>query len=439
MLNHNTIQLLIYLLPMLCIWFSYRYLQNVRHARALATFNESRRSGLTDPPSLHPEINPSRCMGCGACVHACPEGNILGLIKGKAQLLEPANCIGHGACHRACPFDAITLVFGTATRGIDIPLLSSSFETSVKGIYIAGELGGMGLINNAISQGKQAVQAISRSCKSQSSPDNNTLDLIIVGAGPAGIAASLQAKSDGLKCVAIEQNQLGGTVSHYPRNKIVMTRPVNLPLAGKIVMRETSKESLLELWQSVIDEHKPSIQFGERLISMSGSQGAFTVSTSAGTYQASHVLLCLGRRGTPRSLDVPGEDLPKVVYQLMDPSQYENHKVLVVGGGDSALEAAIAVAEAQGTEVTLCYRGQAFSRAKAKNRQKVESLAAADKLTVLLQSEPILITPEAVHVNCSGQIRTLDNDAVIICAGGILPTPFLKSLGIQIETKYGTA
>ena len=393
-------------------------------------------SGMTEPASLHPVIDPAICRGCGACVKACPEGDILGLINRKAKLVTPANCIGHGACKTACPFDAITLVFGTETRGVDIPVLKPNFETNVPGIFIAGELGGMGLIRNAIEQGKQAAADIARTLNKKTAAD---LDLIIVGAGPAGIAASLTAKQLNLKFTTIDQDSLGGTVSHFPRSKIVMTAPVELPIIGKVTFRETSKEALLDFWQKAIDKASLVINFGERLENVETHNDYFKVITTGGQYTASRLLLCLGRRGTPRTLGVKGEELSKVVYRLIDPAQYRNQRVLVVGGGDSALEAAVSIAEEPGTKVTLSYRSESFSRAKPKNREKVAMAEQTNKIQVLMKSDVREISADMVAIEKDNKTYQVKNDHVIVCAGGILPTPFLEKIGITIETKYGTA
>lgn len=380
-------------------------------------------------------------MACGACTRACPEGDVLGVIHGKAQLIQPANCIGHGACKTSCPVDAISLVFGTETRGIDIPMLKPNFETNVPGIFIAGELGGMGLIRNAIVQGKQAVYEIREklSAETPGSAESEPLDLVIVGAGPAGIAASLMAKENKLNFVTIDQDSLGGTVSHFPRGKIVMTAPVDLPLVGRVKMRETSKEALLDFWKEVIYDTNLRIQFDERLEKVCQKAGLFQIQSSSRNYHSRALLLCIGRRGTPRTLGVTGEELSKVVYRLIDPAQYKNQHVLVVGGGDSALEAATSIAEEADTTVTLSYRGDSFSRAKPKNREKVELLERQNQMNVLLASQVSSITSNSVEIDCMGSLQTIENDAVIICVGGVLPTPFLKDIGITIETKYGTA
>ena len=431
---------LLYLIPITLLVGSYYFWQRQIQMRTLIKQQAAAAAGLTQPGSLHPVINPNKCLGCGACVKACPEGEILGLVQGKALLVEPANCIGHGACQQACPFDAISLVFGTAERGIDIPNVSDSFETSRKGVYIAGELGGMGLIRNAVTQGVQAVEGIAKTLKrARSSGGNNDCDLVIVGAGPAGIAAALTAMRHKLKAVVIEQDTFGGTVSHFPRNKIVMTSPVNIPLVGEVKFRETSKEALLEFWRDIIDTHQPDIRYSQQMTALGGDAGAFTVTTTTDSYQCSALLLCLGRRGTPRTLDVPGDDQNKVIYRLDDPAQHNGQHVLVVGGGDSALEAACTLAEADCASVTLSYRSSSFSRAKPKNHDRASKLAENGALTLELESTVERIGTDDVTLNLKTGQSTLPNDAIIVCAGGILPTGFLKSIGITVDTKYGSA
>jgi len=400
---------------------------------------EAKEAGLLEPASLHPVIDPVRCLGCGACVRACPEypqHTVLGLIENKAQLVNPTECIGHGACKSACPVDAITLVFGTATRGIDLPVLHPNFETNVPGVFIAGELGGMGLIRNALMQGTQAVQAIHK--KNRRAPGKR-LDVLIVGAGPAGMAASLTAKSLNLTYRTIEQESLGGCVYKYPRGKLVMTAPVELPLVGRFHFRQTSKEALLKVWSEIMQREQLRIQTNERVASIEKDGDGFIVRTSKAAYRASTVLLAIGRRGTPRKLAVPGEELPKVVYRLVDPDQYIGQEVLVVGGGDSALEAAASVAEVSGTQVTLSYRGEAFGRAKPRNRQRVAQAADSGNLKLMLSSNVSEINHDLVILEQGGTQLTIKNKAVIISAGGVLPNEFLKTVGIRVETKYGTA
>jgi thioredoxin reductase/ferredoxin len=423
----------IYIVPMLLVLAIYLKSSRRNDRRVKARIKEVVSSGLTEPPSLHPVINTSICVGSGGCASACPE-HAIGIVRGKAVLVEPAKCIGHGACAPACPVDAITLVFGTERRGMDIPEVKPNFETNVPGIYIAGELGGMGLIRKAVSQGQQAMESIAKN-----KSDNDDLDVLIVGAGSAGIAASLAAKEKNLRYVTIEQEDgLGGAVYHYPRNKIAMTAPMHLPLVGIIKAFEISKEELLGLWGRVVKQTGIEFRFNERLEKMTPKGKGFTVVTSKNTYQTRNVLLAIGRRGTPRKLDVPGEEQAKVVYRLINSAQYRGMHILVVGGGDSALEAAISIAEEEDTTVTLSYRSDAFSRVKEKNRQLLKSLADEGKLTVLLKSNVIEIFEKVVKIEHDGEIKEIVNDGVIVCAGGLLPTPFLKEIGIMVQTHYGT-
>jgi thioredoxin reductase (NADPH) len=430
--------LAVYALPLGAIVAYYLWRQRRTHVRHLKTLEDTVAAGMTEPASLHPLIDPVKCLGCGTCVKACPETShhdVLGLIKGKAVLIGPTDCIGHGACKTACPFDAITLVFGTERRGLDIPVLKPTFESNVPGIYVAGELGGMGLIKNALTQGQQALEAIAKA--GVKSP--GALDVLIVGAGPAGLAASLAAKKMGMSYETVEQDALGGAVFQYPRGKLVMTAPVILPIVGKVQFRNTPKEELLKFWTQACTGNGLKISYKERVESMVRKDGAFHVKTSTQQFVASSVLLAIGRRGTPRKLGVPGEELPKVVYRLIDPEQYRGQKVIVVGGGDSALEAAASIAELGDTEVCLSYRGEAFQRAKQRNRQRVDQASAKGQLKLLLNSQIRAIREDAVLMNQSGKDVHLPNDAVIVSAGGILPNDFLKSIGIEVETKYGTA
>lgn len=420
---------------MALIWSIYGWRRRRASGRSQALLDEAREAGLAEPASLHPVIDHARCIGCASCIDACPEKSVLGLIGGKAHLVTPSACIGHGACARACPSQCITLVFGTEKRGVDIPLLSPEFETTVPGVYIAGELGGMGLIGNAIEQGRQAMVAIAQRGRGR----DDRVDVLIVGAGPAGFSAALAAKQAGLNYLVVEQESFGGTVAHFPRGKLVLTRPVELPLVGKVRFSETSKEALLEFWQQVREEHQLNMRFNERMETMTQDGDGFVIKTSQAQYRARSVLLAVGRRGTPRKLEVPGEDLPKVVYRLIDAEQYRNQHVLVVGGGDSALEAAWTIAAQPGTKVTLSYRGEAFARAKARNRSEVQAAQENGKLQVLLESQVREIGVKHVRLIKGEQEIEVANDAVIVCAGGVLPTPFLKSIGIEVETKYGTA
>jgi len=432
-MNFISQELMLYVVPLLAVFGVYFFRRGRTHAQHKEQLREAVEAGLTEPVSLHPVIDPNRCIGSSSCVSACPESAI-GVIHGKAQLVNPAACIGHGACAASCPLEAIKLVFGTERRGIDIPSVKPNFETNVPGIFIAGELGGMGLIRKAVEQGRQAIGSIKGLARG-----GKDYDAVIVGAGPAGIAAGLGAIQHKLRYLLVEQeDSLGGAVYHYPRNKIAMTAPVQLPLIGKVNFGEVSKETLLEFWQGVVRKAGLKIRFNERMEAIERAGSGFVVKTTRGAYNARAVLLAVGRRGSPRKLGVPGEELPKVVYRLVDAEQYRGQRVLVVGGGDSALEAALALSEQPGTKAALSYRGAAFDRVKPKNRERLEAAAAAKHIQVLLGSTVERIGAREAVLKVAGKSISLPNDAVIVCAGGVLPIDLLKQVGIAFETKRGT-
>lgn len=430
----TTVIILLYGAAFAAILYWYIRSRNAKLAEHARQLEESVEAGLTEPPSLHPVIDPNRCIGSGACVQACPE-HALGIVKGKAVLVNASHCIGHGACEVACPVQAIKLVFGTEKRGMDIPQVKPNFETNMPGIFIAGELGGMGLVRKAAEQGRQAMKSI-RERRDGTAP----LDVVIVGAGPAGIAAGLGAIEQKMKYAIVEQeDSLGGSVYQYPRNKLTMTSPVQLPIVGKLKIGEISKEALLDIWNGIVKKTGLKIEFSERMETIEQSDQGYVVKTSKRAYPTRSVLLAIGRRGTPRKLGAPGEEQSKVVYRLIDPEQYRGQAVLVVGGGDSALEAAIAIGEEQGTSVTLSYRSEAFGRVKPKNRDRLAKAEASGQVKVLLNSTVAQIGEKDVTIKQGEKTLKVPNNGVIVCAGGVLPNDLLKKVGIAFDTKHGTA
>jgi len=432
--DYSLLAYALYALPLVAIVAIYVVRRRGTETRSRRDLDAARESGLVEPMSLHPVVDPVVCIGSGSCAKVCPE-QALGIINGKAQLTNPAACIGHGACAAACPVSAITLVYGSERRGVDIPLVKPNFETNVAGIFIAGELGGMGLIRKASEQGRQAMTSIAKRPRAAA-----PLDVVIVGAGPAGIAAGLGAIEHKLRYRLIEQeSDLGGAIFHYPRQKIAMTAPVDLPVVGRVKFEEVSKETLLAFWQDIVRRAGLEIEFGARMNRVDAESNGYRIETTAGTYRCGSVLLAIGRRGTPRKLGVPGEELPKVVYRLIEAAQYRGQRVLVVGGGDSAIEAALACASEAGARVTLAYRGDAFARVKTRNRERLEAAREASTIDVRLNTEVVRILPDRVDLAESGASASIDNDVVIVQAGGELPTALLRELGVTVETKYGTA
>jgi len=407
-----------------------------RKERTRENYERSKRLGLSEPVTLHPIIDPNRCIGTESCVKACPEGEIIGVVDGKTTLVCPTKCIGHGACAAACPVQAITLVFGTETRGVDLPELTPTFETNIKGIYVAGELGGMGLIRNAVTQGWEATNYIGEALPEHG---DSMYDIAIVGAGPAGLSASLKAMDMGLSYICLEQEDIGGTILTYPRRKLVMTQPMDIPLYGKVKKREMFKEELLDLWNEIISRTGLSVNTQEKVESITGKAGNFVIRTTRGEYNAQSVLLSIGRRGTPRKLGVTGEKSSKVAYRLIEPEQYRTSKVLIVGGGDSAIEAATSVSEYTQHGVILSYRQDALLRVKEANRELLEAAVTAGRIECLFGSEVREIREKEAVLDVKGKSITMENDYVLVFIGGTLPTPFLQEIGINIRTKFGRA
>lgn len=388
----------------------------------------------------YPHIDGTRCIGCGICVAACPEEGVLDVLHGQAVVVHGARCVGHGRCAVECPVGAIAVTLGDLQERRDIPVLGADFESpQVQGLYLAGEVTGFALVRTAIAHGSAVAREVARR-KSDETSNSDMLDLCIVGAGPAGLACSLEAKRQGLSFVTIEQGSLGGTVSSYPRRKLVMTQPVELPLHGRLDQTTYLKEELIELWEEVAREHQLPIHAGVRMQEVQHHpRGGFTVRCTDGEVVAKNICLALGRRGTPRKLGVPGEDLPKVAYSLLDAQSYNHRRILVVGGGDSAVEAAIGLSEQAGNRVSLSYRGAAFSRIKARNELRLLRAIEEQKLDVLYESHVLAIEADQVRLSQDigglERVHQLPNDDVFIFAGGIPPFDLLQDAGVSFDPR----
>ena len=408
----------------------------LRHRRRRVRINLGDEAPPEPPPTLHPYIDPSICMGSAACVSACPEGDILGLLDGRSRLVGPSHCIGHGECARNCPVDAITLVFGTLRRGVDIPDVSQHFESSVPGIYLIGELTGMGLIRNAVIQANQAVAHLIRQRGQDTGPPAaGTVDVIIVGAGPAGIAATLSCMAAGLSTLTLEQEaDIGGAARHYPRQKLVMTAPMDLGIYGKVRLSEVRKEELIELWQDVQVRTALEVVCGVSVTGIEHLETGFAVLAGDRRFMGRRLMLAVGRRGTPRRLGVPGEERPSVVYTLLDPDQYQGQEVVVNGGGDSALEAACALVDAGAGPVHLVHRRSGFDRARERNRERLQGLVDAGSLTLHLERNIKTIGDDEIHLDCGTALPTTE---LIICVGGTMPTGLLDAAGARVAQHFG--
>ncbi len=411
-----------------------------QRARDSQRLHQTRELGMDKAAGQYPLIDAGVCIGCGTCVDACPEGDVLGVVMGKAVVINGARCIGHGKCAEACPVDAIKVGLGDITKRDDIPLLDDHNQTNVPGIWIAGELSGFALISNAVEQGRRVMEgiaAIGGPVSSSSGVGTHdgipgaVLDTVVVGAGPAGMSAGLVASEHGLSCLILDQQGAGGTILQYPRRKLVMVQPVEIPRLGRLPCHQYSKEELLEIWEKLHSDFDLDIRTGVRVTGVAGEAGNFTVQTSAGEFRCRHVVLAMGRRGTPRRLNVPGEDLAKVAYKLIDAEAYLGRRVLVVGGGDSAVEAAMGLAHQEGCRVTLSYRKAELMRIKQRNADRIAPLIADGTLGFLGASTVTSIHEGKIVLEGPDGPVIVPNDDVFILAGGIPPFGFLRDLGVK--------
>lgn len=392
--------------------------------------------GLHEPVSLHPVIDPAKCIGVGSCIAICPEVDVIGFRAGQALIVSAAKCVGHGLCERSCPVEAIQLVFGTATRGVDLPRVRENFETNVPGLFVIGELGGMGLIRNAFEQGLQCVEGIA---KSKPTAPAGGYQVIVVGCGPAGLSAALTCLHHGLSVLALEREDVGGAVRHYPRKKLVMSEEVSIPGYGRIGAREILKEELIDVFEAAVEQASVPVQVGVTVEGVDRApEGGFVVRSKEGDHRASIVILAIGRRGVPRKLGIPGEELSNVSYSLLEPELYKGDRITVVGGGDSAVEAAVALAQEPGTTVRFSYRKDRLARVKAANRERLKLVTDRGDVEPLWSTEVIENRVDGLVLEREdGGAVELENDQLFVFIGGELPMPFLRGCGVMIDTKFG--
>lgn len=387
--------------------------------------------------ALHAVVRGDVCVGCGLCVPACPEPGAV-TMAGKRAVIDPNLCKGHGKCVEACPVGGIFLSTGDAVQRVEVPHVDVNFQTNVPGLYIVGELGGRGLIKNAVNEGKIAIEHVAHELGASSrryDADPLLYDVLIVGTGPAGLSAGLQARRSDLRYVVLERGTIADSIRKYPRHKLLLAEPVRMPLYGDLWIADASKESLLKVWEAIIAETKLNVLTGHEVTRVERTPGGFVVEAGGRPFRARHVVLAMGRRGTPRRLNVPGEDLAKVVYDVAEMEVFRGRRVLVVGGGDSAVESALGLSNQQDTAVTLSYRGESFARVKARNQAKLDAAVRSGRVSVLLNSQVREIRQDVAVIDVAGRSTILPNDDVIVRIGGEPPQAFLERVGVRMVKK----
>ena len=416
-------------------FFLRRYLSELKKSDEVARHVTEKAKLYSDAPKgLHPQIDATYCIGCATCTAVCPEGDVLAMLGGKAVIANGQNCIGHGLCAEACPVGAITMVMASPSMGADTPYLTPEYESTIENLFVVGELGGLALIKNAVNQGRDCIDIITerirRNQTARAIP--GIYDVLIVGAGPAGISASLRAIENKLSYITIERDEVGGTVAKFPRQKIVTTTPLEFPIYGKLKKTELSKEHLLAFWDMVLNRAEFNVCADAKVDDIKkGPDGVFTVMTATQRYRAHAIVLAIGRAGIPRKLGVKGEHLPKVMYRLIEADQFRNKRILIVGGGDSAVEAALALAQQDGNQVTLSYRKQEFFRIKQRNAERIRECMRMGKIDVIFNSIAVEFRADQVILAVGGSRQTFANDLVWIFAGGTPAYDFLKKIGVR--------
>jgi thioredoxin reductase/Pyruvate/2-oxoacid:ferredoxin oxidoreductase delta subunit len=423
----------------ICFFFLMIYLKSLKKREAKARDSAEKGKLFSEgPKAQHPHIDTNSCIGCATCTSVCPEGDVLAMMGGKAVIVNGHKCIGHGLCADACPVGAITMVMASPSMAADLPYLTPEYETTISNMFIVGELGGLALIKNAVNQGRDCVDTIAARLKASGAPPATpgVFDLLVIGAGPAGISASLRAIEHKLNYITLERDEVGGTVAKYPRQKLVMTSPVEFPMYGKFKKMQLSKENLLAFWDMILNRSDFNVSTGEKVEDIKKTEDhSFTVVTATDQYRTRAVILALGKAGEPRKLGVKGEDLPRVMYRLIEADHYINKKILIVGGGDSAVEAAMGLANQSGNQVTLSYRSERFRRIKERNAKRFEDYMKSGKVKVLFNSNPLEFKPESVILDVAGTQQEIPNDFAWIFAGGTPPQAFLKKIGIGFGTR----
>lgn len=404
----------------------------------------AKEAGSYQPRLEHPWVDLSRCIGCASCVRACPEQGVLDILHGQAAVVHGSRCIGHGECAAHCPVGAIALTMADRSDELDLPALLPDMEAVGRpGLFLGGEVTGFALIRTAVDHGVRCARgAAARAQKDRSIPEGakagqEGLDLCIVGAGPAGLACALEAKRLGLRFVVLEQDRVGGTIARYPRRKLINTHAMELPLGAKIESRTYRKQELMELWTRLCHEHDLPIREGQALKSIEDQpDGSFRVHTDDGIHHARSVCLALGRRGIPNRLGVPGEEMMKVNYSLIDARSYTDMNLLVVGGGDSAVEAALGLAEQEGNTVHLSYRRSSFFRLRARNQILIEQAIRERRIHVLWETSVHAIEHDRVllrRMDPSLPLLAVPNEEVFLMVGGQPPVPLLKEAGVSFD------
>ncbi|MDX2093141.1 MAG: NAD(P)-binding domain-containing protein [Kofleriaceae bacterium] len=390
---------------------------------------------VVGPRILIHDINDDRCTGCDACVAVCPT-NVLDLVANKSRVLRFQDCIQCEACMFACPTEALVMFpEGGMPPPLKVPEIDENFQTAIPGQYLIGEVAGKPLVKNAANLGRAVIEhmLVTGLRPGAMGISATVVDVAIIGSGPGGLSAALTCIQKGLSYVVLEkEQQIASTIARYPKGKLVMAEPYDTQNLSLLPVFDSAKEQLIPIWRELLDRVGLRVRQGESVESVARApDGAFDIRTTVSAYRAQRVVLSIGTRGKPRTLQVPGENLPKVFSLLEDPDEWRGRSVLVVGGGDSAVEAALALADA-GAKVMISYRGKGFNRAAPKNKQAIEQYTAEGRMKAKLNSQVLQFDPESVTLALGdGSQKRYPNDAAFVLIGADPPVQWLEKMGVR--------
>jgi len=387
------------------------------------------------PRVLIHDINDDRCTGCDACVAVCPT-NVLDLVANKSRVLRFQDCIQCEACMVACPTEALVMFpEGGIPPALKVPEIDENFQTAVPGQYLIGEVAGKPLVKSAANLGRAVVEHMMLTGLHPGAlgQQPNVVDVAIVGSGPGGLSAGLACIQKGLSYVVLEKEQsIASTIARYPKGKLVMAEPYDTQNLSFLPVFDAGKEQLIPIWQELLERVQLVVKQGESVEAVTRqADGTFEIRTTVAAYRAQRVVLSIGTRGKPRTLQVPGENLPKIFSLLEDPDEWRGKSVLVVGGGDSACEAALALSDA-GAKVMISYRGKSFNRAAQKNKAALEQYAGEGRLKAKLGSQVLGFDGESVTLALGdGSQKKYANDAAFVLIGADPPIAWLEKVGVR--------